>query len=127
MGQAAGSREARRPRIHSPGMGTCPSAQGSHQERSHMTIANFSQELPDLTWVEVEANGEVNVQEGTLDATSLRNLLGGTPEQKRSPWLASVFVRTDPGAGAPVNWLATMLLRQSLTPGEQVRGPMVIL
>jgi hypothetical protein len=87
----------------------------------------FSQLLPDLTWVEVEPTGEASVQQGTLDANTLRTRLGGTPEQVRSPWMASVFVRTDPGVGQPVNWLATMLLRQALAPGQQVRGPMVIL
>jgi hypothetical protein len=90
-----------------------------------MNLAYFAQELAPLKWVEVSPGGEATVEEGPLDATALRHRLGGTPEQSRSPWHATVFVRTS-GSGEP-NWLATMLLRQVLTPGQQVRGPMFVL
>jgi hypothetical protein len=92
-----------------------------------MTDKFFSEALPPLKWVEVHPDGGATVEKGTLDATSLRNRLGGTPEQTQSPWDATVFIRSDSHAAQPVNWLATMLLRQSLSPGQQVRGVMVVL
>ena len=92
-----------------------------------MIKSHFATYLPDLSWVVVTADAQTRVEEGQMDADTLRTMLLGSPEQVRSPWEASVFVRTDPNSPLPVNWLATMLLRQSLTPGQQVRGPMVVL
>lgn len=89
--------------------------------------SHFATYLPDLAWVVVTTDAQTRVEEGQMDADTLRTMLLGSPEQVRSPWDASVFVRTDPQSALPVNWLATMLLRQSLTPGQQVRGPMVVL
>jgi hypothetical protein len=92
-----------------------------------MTWSHFATYLPDLTWVVINPDGTASVEEGQMDADTLRTMLLGSPEQMRSPWDASVFARTDPSSLLPVNWLASILLRQSLAPGQQVRGPLVIL
>jgi hypothetical protein len=93
-----------------------------------MTLSRFAAALPELTWLVIETNGEVSTVDGPIDANSLAQIVGTRhPEQARSPWEATVFVNTDGHSKQPVNWLATMLLRQSMSPGQQVRGPMVIL
>jgi hypothetical protein len=90
-------------------------------------LARFSTVLPDLRWLVVKTDGSDEEDEGQMDLSDLRIALAKQPEQVRAPWDATVFVSTDPTSPLPVNWLATMILRQSLTPGQSVRGPMIVL